>query len=309
MTLNELRYIVALAQAEHFGRAAKACHVSQPTLSIAIKKLEEELGVMLFERSRSRVWPTPIGHEVIARAEQVLEGAEDIRQLTRAAKDPFSEPLKLGAIYSIGPYLFPHLVPQLARAAPELSLFIEENYTARLREKLRSGALDAVIIALPFTEPDVVTQPLYDEPFVVLMPSGHALAKKNVVQARDLEGEPLLLLGAGHCFRDQVLELLPSREASGLLGEDHSGTIEGSSLETLKYMVASGLGLTVLPLSAAGTGLAEASDSLVWRKLDEPGAHRTVALAWRTSYPRHGLMELLNQGIRGCQITERPTQA
>lgn len=302
MTLNELRYIVALAEHQHFGRAANACHVSQPTLSIAVKKLEQELGVAVFERSRGKVWATPLGDALIEKARRVLEEADDIRQLARAAQDPFAEPLKLGAIYTIGPYLFPHLVPQLNQLAPALGLFIDENYTARLRQKLRHGALDAIIIALPFNEPDVVTQALYDEPFVVLLPRDHPLATETQITPAQLQNDPLLLLGSGHCFRDQIMELCPRlTDIGGPGGGDSSGDIEGSSLETLKYMVASGLGLTILPLSAAGTALS-AGNQLVCRPLAAKGASRTVALAWRSSYPRHQLIELLNQGIRGCRI-------
>jgi LysR family hydrogen peroxide-inducible transcriptional activator len=288
MTLNELRYIVALAGSGHFGRAAQACHVSQPTLSIAVKKLEQQLGVTLFERSPARIWPTPIGQRIVDRAVCILDQAAAIEAIAREAKDPCSEPLKLGAIYTIGPYLFPHLLPQLQLLMPELQCYIEENFTAVLRQKLRSGELDAIIISLPFSETDVVTQVLYDEPLVAVLPARHPLAATANVAPKRLAEENLLLLGAGHCFRDQVVEIIPHA----------SSTVVGSSLETLKYMVASGLGVTILPLSAC-TGGAEAG----WQSRPlSATAIRSVALAWRTSFPRHQLIESLNMAIRACQV-------
>lgn len=289
MTLNELRYVVALAEAGHFGRAAEACHISQPTLSIAIKKLEEELNIQLFERSRTRVWATATGQLIVEQAVAVLDQAEKLRSLARAAQDPWQEPLKLGAIYTIGPYLFPHLIPQLKQLAPKLPLYIEENFTEVLRRKLCRGELDAIIISLPFTEADVVTQVLHDEPLMAVMPSTHRLASEELITPRQLARENLLLLGEGHCFADQVRELLPHTE----------NTVLGSSLETLKYMVASGLGITVLPLCAT-TGSQQSS--LACRPIKAKSAKRTIALAWRASFPRHQVLEALNLGLRACQV-------
>jgi LysR family hydrogen peroxide-inducible transcriptional activator len=289
MTLNELRYMVALSKTGHFGRAAEQCHVSQPTLSVAIKKLEDELGVILFERSRTRVWPTPIGQRIIDRAVCALDETAAISDIAQQAKEPCSEPLKLGAIYTIGPYLFPHLVPQLKQKMPELQLYIEENFTAVLRQKLRSGELDAIIISLPFSEPDVATQELYDEPLVAVLPIHHPLAGAANISPAQLQQENLLLMAAGHCFRDQVSELIPQV----------TSTTVGSSLETLKYMVASGLGVTILPWSASNSGNASGLQSL---PLQAPSASRSVALAWRLSFPRHQLIETLNLAIRACQV-------
>ncbi len=289
MTLNELRYMVALSKTGHFGRAAEQCHVSQPTLSVAIKKLEDELGVILFERSRTRVWPTPIGQRIIDRAVCALDETAAISDIAQQAKEPCSEPLKLGAIYTIGPYLFPHLVPQLKQKMPELQLYIEENFTAVLRQKLRSGELDAIIISLPFSEPDVATQELYDEPLVAVLPINHPLAGAANISPAQLQQENLLLMAAGHCFRDQVSELIPQV----------TSTTVGSSLETLKYMVASGLGVTILPWSASNSGNASGLQSL---PLQAPSASRSVALAWRLSFPRHQLIETLNLAIRACQV-------
>src|SRR5690606_19614946 len=206
MTLTELRYIVTLAEEKHFGRAAERCFVSQPTLSVAVKKLEEELGVTLFERSKSHITVTDIGHRIIEQARRVLTQVNIIKDMALDGRDQLSSPLRVGAIYTIGPYLFPHLMPELHRAAPDMPLYIEENYTSVLREKLRHSELDAIIIALPFSEPEVVTLPLYDEPFVVLMPQDHVLAQEKEITGDHLLNHDLLLLGPGHCFREQVLE-------------------------------------------------------------------------------------------------------
>ncbi|MDX9874131.1 MAG: LysR substrate-binding domain-containing protein [Spongiibacteraceae bacterium] len=303
MTLTELRYIVALHQTGHFGRAAERCHVSQPTLSIAIKKLEDELDVALFERSRNQVRATPIGQRIIQQAQQVLEQVQVIHELAEAGKDPLGSRLAVGAIFTVGPYLFPCFIPGLQQGAPNMPLYVEENFTAALREKLRSGELDVIIVALPFTEPDVVTLPLYDEPFVVLMPADHPLTKQEAIEPQQLERETVLLLGEGHCFRDQVLEACP-----GLGRNLHSSAeplqsvVEGSSLETLKYMVASGLGLTILPASAAQLGT-YGEGVMTTRPFTDPQPTRTVALAWRASFPRPQAIDVVSRSIRQCSIS------
>lgn len=299
MTLTELRYIVTLAQEQHFGRAAERCFVSQPTLSIAVKKLEEELDVALFERSKSRVQATPLGEKIIAQAQRVLEQTALIKELATAGKDQLSSPLNVGAIFTIGPFLFPHFIPQLQKIAPKMPLYVEEGYTATLRQRLRHGELDAIIVALPFTEADVVTQALYDEPFVVLMNRDHPLAEQAEIRPEDFDGHSVLLLGEGHCFRDQVLEACPNLQPSL---ENHTTRFaaEGSSLDTLRHMVASGLGITILPLSA--TGSSYSSEVLVTRPFADPVPSRTVALAWRASFPRHKAIDRLRQAINQCQM-------
>ena len=302
MTLTELRYIVALHQTGHFGKAADRCHVSQPTLSIAIKKLEDELSVTLFERSRNQVLATPLGLKIIEQAQAVLEQANRIRELADQGRDPLGSRLSIGAIYTVGPYLFPCFVPELHRLAPSMPLYIEEGYTAVLREKLRSCELDAIVIALPFTEPDVVTQPLYDEPFVVVMPGDHPLARYDRIPQRQLAEETVLLLGEGHCFRDQVLTACPALRTS-LSNADAQlqSVVEGSSLETLKHMVASRLGITVLPLSAAQIA-PYGEGTLITRAFADPQPRRTVALAWRASFPRHQAIDVVSQAIRQCSL-------
>ena len=298
MTLTELRYIVTLAQEQHFGNAAERCHVSQPTLSVGVKKLEEELGVLLFERTKSAVRITPVGEKIVAQAQRVLEEAMTIRELASAGKNQLSAPLKVGAIYTIGPYLFPHLIPQLHRVAPEMPLYIEEDYTHNLRDKLRNGELDAIIIALPFKEPDILTKPLYDEPFSLLIPAEHPWADRAHVTLDDLDDDRLLLLGEGHCFRDQVLEACPATKRND---EQKHIAIESSSLETIRHMVASGMGMTVLPMSAADDRY-YSTDLLLTKPFKPPVPFRTVAIAWRASFPRPRAVDILSDSIRLCSI-------
>lgn len=298
MTLTELRYIVALSETKHFRKAAQQCNVSQPTLSIAVKKLEDELGVALFERSRAQVTTTPIGEKVVDQARTVLGESKNLIALAQLGKDPLGAVLPVGAIYTVGPYLFPRLVGKLQQSAPRMPLYIEESYTASLRQKLSSGELDAIFIALPFNEPDVVTRAIFDEAFVVLMPPEHPLAKSKKIDPADLAQHQVLLMGAGHCFRDQVLEACPGLKEA--MGNNHSGShtiIEGSSLETLKHMVASGLGITVIPASAANLGHEEGK-TLVTRPFSDPAPTRTIALAWRASYPRHKAIDVLTDALK-----------
>ena len=298
MTLTELRYLVALSETGHFRKAAEQCSVSQPTLSIAIKKLEEELGVSLFERARHQVATTPIGERIVEQAHAVLAETQTLRQLAELGKDPLGSMLSVGAIYTVGPYLFPRLVSRLQQLAPKMPLYIEENYTASLRAKLTSGELDAIFVALPFTETDVVTQTLFDEPFVVLLPQDHALAKQSHIEPRVLAEHRVLLMGEGHCFRDQVLEACPGLQQA--IHENYArgnAVVEGSSLETLKHMVASGLGITVLPHSAAKE-VTYGEHTLAVRPFADPGPTRSIALAWRASYPRPEAIDILNDALR-----------
>ncbi|GAA6167119.1 hydrogen peroxide-inducible genes activator [Sessilibacter corallicola] len=304
MTLTELRYIVTLAQEQHFGRAAEKCFVSQPTLSIAVKKLEEELGVALFERSKTRVKPTPLGDTIVNQAQLVLEQTSAIKDMATAGKDQLKSPLQVGAIFTIGPYLLPHFIPELIKRAPDMPLYVEEGFTATLRHRLRNGELDVIIVALPFTEADVVTQPLYDEPFVVLTHKSHPLAEKEAIETEDLDGHNILLLGEGHCFRDQVFEACPNIRPSAENDNNASKirtAAEGSSLETLRHMVASGLGITILPASAATSPFYN-SGQLTVRPFAGIAPSRTVALAWRASFPRHKAVDVLRQAINQCQL-------
>ncbi|MGB1090781.1 MAG: LysR substrate-binding domain-containing protein [Oceanobacter sp.] len=297
MTLTELKYIVTLAQERHFGRAAEKCFVSQPTLSVAIKKLEGELDIAIFERSKSSVSVTPLGERIVAQAQRVLEEARTIRELATSGKDQLASPLKIGAIFTIGPYLFPHLVPQVYQHAPGMPLYIEENYTGVLRRQLRDGELDAIIIALPFNEPDVLTRPLYDENFLVVLPKNHPWKSQETIDPDQLADEDLLMLGEGHCFRDQVFEHCPAltRKHHTRLGS----VMEGSSLETLKHMVGTGLGITVLPESAISN---LDRNLVITRPFSSPAPFRTVALAWRASFPRGQAIDLLIETACQCRI-------
>lgn len=292
MTLTDLRYIVALSQERHFGRAAEKCHVSQPTLSVAVKKLEEQLGIILFERSAADVKITEIGRQIIAQAENVLREANQIRDIAETGKDPLAGPLRIGVIYTIGPYLLPSLIPQLTQRAPRMPLVIQENYTAKLADSLKRGEIDVAIIALPFDEPGIVVQQVYDEPFRVVLPASHAWASSKEISAERLQEEPLLLLGAGNCFREQVLEACPlCGHGTGL-----QKTLEGSSLETIRHMVATGLGITVLPSTAADP-LADTQNLVAIRHFSKPEPSRRVALAWRVTYPRTKVIDLLRAAI------------
>jgi LysR family hydrogen peroxide-inducible transcriptional activator len=301
MTLTELRYIVAVARERHFGRAAEACFVSQPTLSVAVKKLEEELGLALFERGPGEVSVTPGGQAIVEQAQRVLEEAARLKDIAAAGRDPLAGPLRLGAIYTIGPYLLPKLVPILRRNAPAMQLLIQENFTHRLAEALKSGQADVILIALPFEEPGIVTQALYDEPFFVAIPKGHAWEGRKRVTSEELTSESLLMLGEGHCFRDQVLEIchtVRSRERSGL-----SRTVEGGSLETLRQMVAGGVGITVLPGTSIGAGASNA-DMIRILPFARPVPVRRVGMAWRRSFPRPEAVEALRKAILACNLPQ-----
>lgn len=297
MTLTELRYIVALAQTRHFGRAAERCHISQPTLSVGVKKLEEDLGVLIFERSKSAVRVTSVGEAIVAQAQRVLEQAQTIRELAHAGKNQLTAPLRVGAIYTVGPYLFPRLIPLLHRSAPDMPLYIEENFTHVLRDKLRNGELDVIIIALPYQDADVLTKAAYVEPFCVLLPAEHAWTKKDSIDSKLLNDKSLLLLGEGHCFRDQVLEACPTTMPGN--SENRYTTVEASSLETIRHMVASGLGVSVLPLSAVDNHR-YAEGVIAVRPFTAPAPTRTVAIAWRATFPRPKAIDVLMDAIRQC---------
>ena len=247
MTLTELRYIVAVARERHFGRAAEACFVSQPTLSVAIKKLEEELDVKLFERGTSEVSVTPLGEAIVRQAQSVLEQAAAIKEIAKRGQDPLTGPLRLGITYTIGPYLLPELVKHVIELTPQMPLVLQENFTVKLLDMLRAGDLDCAIIAEPFPDTGLAVAPLYDEPFMVAVPSAHPLAKRESISSEELKRETLLLLGTGHCFRDHVLEVCPEFARFASDAEGIRKRFEGSSLETIRYRVASGLGITVVP--------------------------------------------------------------
>ena len=303
MTLTELRYIVALARDRHFGRAAEACFVSQPTLSVAIKKLEEELGVAIFERGSNEVSVTPIGAQIVAQAEKVLEESSVLKEMAAQGKDPLDGPLRLGIIYTIGPYLLPVFMKQMIERTPRMPLLLVENFTVKLLELVRLGGLEAAIMALPLPETGLLAMPLYDEPFVVAVPRDHPWAGRSSIASADLKDENMLLLGAGHCFREQVLEVCP--ELAKITPSASSGPMqkafEGSSLETIRHMVASGIGITVLPQTSVP---AEAPQDSLLRYLpfEKPVPDRRVVLVWRKSFPRTLAIEAIRQAVLACEL-------
>jgi LysR family hydrogen peroxide-inducible transcriptional activator len=303
MTLNELRYVVAVARERHFGRAADACFVSQPTLSVAVRKLEGELGVSLFERGAGEVTVTPDGERIVAQAQRVLDEADEVKALARQGGNPLNGPLRLGAIYTIGPYLLPRLIPLVMESAPEMPLLIEENFTAVLGDRLKRGELDVLILSLPFDEPGVLTRPLYDEPFSVLVPSGHPWAGEEKVEMSRLGEENVLLLGPGHCFRDQVLQVCPQCLKPTAGSPTLQRRLEGGSLETIRCMVASGVGITVLPCTAASAGgFPEPMVSVLAFAGAAPS--RRVALAWRRSFPRVEAVDVLAKAVRDAGLSD-----
>ena len=321
MTLTELKYIVAVAREKHFGKAADACHVSQPTLSVAIKKLEEELDVKLFERSASEVTVTPLGEEIVRQAQGVLEQADGIRELAKRGKDPLAGPLRLGVIYTIGPYLLPDLVRQAISRHRQMPLILQENFTVKLLEQLRTGEIDCAVLAEPIPDTSLAIAPLYDEPFVAAVPSSHAWAARSTIRAEELKHETMLLLGNGHCFRDHVLEVCPEFARFSSTADGIRKSFEGSSLETIKHMVAAGMGITLLPRLSVPQGGLEANDKPTVRRgraaRTEAGERpsfvkylpfeghvpsRRVVLAWRRSFTRYEAIAALRNSIYACEL-------
>jgi len=300
MTLTELKYIVALARERHFGRAAEACFVSQPTLSVAIKKLEEELGVQLFERGNVEVAVTPVGEQIIEQAQRVLEQTNTIREIARQGRDPLAGPLRLGVIYTIGPYLLPRLMQRVIADAPDMPLILQENFTFKLLEALRQGELDVAILADPFPDAGLMTQAVYDEPFVVALPRKHPWARRRTIRSAELKEQTMLLLGTGHCFRDHVLEVCPEMSRFSQASGGIQKTFEGSSLETIRHMVAAGLGVTVLPRMAVPIDREEGL--LKYVPFEKPAPSRRVSLVWRKSFPRTPAIEALRAAILASDL-------
>ena len=310
MTLTELKYIVAVARERHFGKAADACFVSQPTLSVAVKKLEDELELKIFERNANEVTVTPLGDEIVRQAQSVLEQASSIRDIAKRGKDPLAGALKLGVIYTIGPYLLPDLVRQMITHTPQMPLMLQENFTVKLLEQLRTGEIDCAILAEPFPDTGLALAPLYDEPFFAAVPTTHKLAKQTTVSTEDLKQETMLLLGTGHCFRDHVLEVCPEFARFSSNAEGIRKSFEGSSLETIRHMVAAGMGVTLVPrLSIPAEALAakptrkKAEDALV-KYLPFAGdpPTRRVVLAWRRSFTRYEAIAALRNAIYACEL-------
>ncbi len=314
MTLTELKYIVAVARERHFGKAAEACFVSQPTLSVAIKKLEDELEVKLFERSAGEVTVTPLGEQIVQQAQSVLDQAASIKEIAKRGKDPLAGPLRLGVIYTIGPYLLPDLVRQNIARTPQMPLMLQENFTAKLLDMLRAGEIDCAIMAEPFPDTGLAIAPLYDEPFLAAVPAQHPLAQRESVTSDELKNETMLLLGTGHCFRDHVLEVCPEFARFSSSAEGIRKSFEGSSLETIKHMVASGMGVTLVPRLSVpqeafkSKGRVRREPEPMVRYLpvrDTEGREpptRRVVLAWRRSFTRYEAIAALRNAIYACEL-------
>jgi LysR family hydrogen peroxide-inducible transcriptional activator len=285
MTLQELRYLVAIADHCHFGRAAAACHVTQPTLSAGLRKLEDELGLALCERSRRGALIATDAEPLVAQARRVLAEAQRLEELARHRLAPLAGVFRLGAIPTVGPYLFPRVVPGLREQHPDLALHLYEEKTARLLDDLRAGRLDAALMSPPLDEDGLERVDLYREPFLAALPAGHPLAHRRRLRMADLEEQPLLLLDEGHCLRDQVLG------ACRLPGTPVRELLRASSLETLRSMVAAGVGATLLPALAVGGDLPDAPVRIV--PFMRPVPRRTVSLYWRRGFPRAESARLL----------------
>ncbi|MFO7542932.1 MAG: hydrogen peroxide-inducible genes activator [Thiobacillus sp.] len=278
MTLQELKYLVALADHGHFGRAAEACFITQSTLSTQIKKLEEFLGVTLFDRSLKRVTPTPIGQEILLAARNVVEESERIKDLAKHAQEPMARTLRLGVIPTLGPYYLPHALTLVHKKHPGLRLLLREEMTPQILEHLADGKLDAGLLALPVDDDNLRVESLFYEPFFAALPAGHALAKQDVLKVPDIMEEKLLLLDEGHCLRDQALDVC----GTGSRGREE---VRATSLETLRQMVGMGLGLTLLPALAVDAGPRIGKKLIETRPFKKPAPGRTIGLVWRKRAP------------------------
>lgn len=310
MTLTELKYIIAVAREKHFGRAALSCAVSQPSLSVAVRKLEDELGVAIFERRSNDIALTPIGALIVEQANKVFEDARRITEIARQGQDPLSGPLRLGVIYTIGPYLLPDLISRMSASTPQMPLILEEGFTTELLAKLRSGLLDVAITADTLVDTGFMTQEIYEEQFVVAVPAHHPWVNRSYIGTDELRDQKLLLLGTGHCFRDQILGICPDLARFNSSASEMQKTVGGSSLQTIFHMVAQGLGITVLPASAVPylTGLSTAIKILPFKN---PPPSRRAVLVWRKTFTRAAAITALRNAMKdihlnGCRPVDEP---
>ncbi|MEE4303769.1 MAG: LysR substrate-binding domain-containing protein [Wenzhouxiangella sp.] len=276
MNLRALQYLIALADVRHFSRAAERCHVSQPTLSTQIRKLEDELEVQLVERHPRQVMLTPVGEEIVARARTLLGEMEAIRAIARRSRDPHSGTVRIGIFPTLAPYFLPHVIPKIRQAFPRLALRLYEEKTEDVIRMLGEGKLDAGLLALPLSEEWLESRTLFEEPFVLAVPENHPLAARKEVLMEDLADQELLLLEDGHCLRDQALEVCQ------LTGAHEQLDFHATSMETLRHMVAANTGITLMPTLSVKPPLAN-TDNLVTRPFREPGPKRTIAMVWRKS--------------------------
>jgi len=303
LTLTELRYIVAVAREKHFGKAAELCFVSQPTLSVSIKKLEDELSAKIFERGGTEVTLTDVGQRLVKQAQLILDESNKMKVIADQGRDPLLGSLKLGIIFTIGPYLLPRIVKTIIDSVPKMPLILFEDYTLALIEKLRTGIIDLAILAEPFDTSGLNISPIYDEPFLVAIPKKNSLGKTEEVEASDLKDETMLLLGVGHCLRNQALDVCPEAARYSTNAVGIQKTFEGSSLETIRHMVSSGLGITILPKMASISSIND--DGIKLLNFKKPIPSRRVVLAWRKSFSRTEAIKkikklILSVDLPGC---------
>lgn len=291
MNIRNLEYLVALSEHEHFGKAAEACFVSQPALSMQINKLEKFLGVKLLERTNKSVILTNVGMVIAEEARQILSKINDLKGIAQAAKDPFSGELKIGIFPTLAPYLFPHIIPKLTSLFPNLAIYLSEEKTETLLEKLKQGKLHAVIIALPIDESGMTTTTLFEEEFLLTIPHSHPLAKRKTIKQSDLNSKNFLILDDGHCMRDQVISFCHQANASETLN------FRATSMEALRHMVAAGAGMTLMPrLATEGCQLA------TFIPFSSPKPSRTIGIMWRNCSTKKILLEELSKQIKKIMV-------
>jgi LysR family hydrogen peroxide-inducible transcriptional activator len=294
MNIRDLQYLIALADHGHFGKAADACFVSQPALSMQIKKLEEELGIKLLERSHKSVLLTETGIVIVERARNILNQVDELRGIAKLAKDPYAGELKLGIFPTLAPYLLPLIIPELSTLYPKLSFYLIEEKTDALIEQLHQGKLDAVFLALPVSEKNFITEKLFEEEFLLAVPRSHALAKKKLIHSHDLDHHNLLLLEEGHCLRTQTLAFCKKIHAS------ETQSFRATSLETLRQMVSAGVGITLIPKLACGK-----NDNIVYIPFSDPKPARSIALFWRNSTAKQALLKNMVSKIKAIMKKQK----
>jgi LysR family transcriptional regulator, hydrogen peroxide-inducible genes activator len=291
MNIRDLRYLVSLADHRHFGRAAATCFVSQPTLSTQIKKLEDELGVALVERAPRRVMLTPVGQDIAARARRILDEVDQLSEIARRTRDPEAGTVRLGLFPTLGPYLLPHVVPRIRELFPRLELLLVEEKTEVILRQLREGRLDAGVLALPLHDDQLHIEALFEEPFLLAVPAGHAYADRDAISLKELAHESLLLLEDGHCLRDQALDVCE------LAGAGEKSGFRATSLETLRQMVAANVGITLLPTLAIKPPVPR-SENIHLLRFRDPQPSRQIAMVWRKSSAMNAFLQKLADVFR-----------
>ncbi len=291
MNIRDLKYLVALHEQRHFGKAAEVCFVSQPALSMQLKKLEEHLGVLLLERTNKSVMFTDVGEQLVVRAREVLRQVDEMKEIARQSVDPFSGECRLGIFPTLAPYLLPYIAPRIAKKFPDLSLFLVEEKTDALIEKLHQGKIDAAILALPITQQGLITTKLFEEEFLLAVPAADDLAKRPSIQSADLAERTLLLLEDGHCLREQALSFCYRLHAH------ENQNFRATSLETLRYMVAAGVGMTLMPKLAC-----QPTPGVAYIKFKAPKPTRTLGMVWRHSSAKQPVLKAMATLIKAAKV-------